>query len=177
VRSDIEGHYLRAATAIPELADRIEAARRVEPFYGMADVPNFFRKPFGPGWALVGDAGHHKDPTPAYGISDAFCDAELLAEAVHAGLTGVLMDTALADYEQQRNARAIPDHEETLMRSRLHSWNTPEMMGLRAALRDNPADTRDFLAVIAKAHPREAFFAPENLARIMRQAALAPRPL
>lgn len=56
----------------------------------MADLPNFFRRPYGPGWALIGDAGHHKDPTLARGISDAFCDADLLANAVDAGLSGQL---------------------------------------------------------------------------------------
>ena len=39
---------------------------------GATDIPNFFRKPYGSGWALVGDAGYHKDPYTAQGITDAF---------------------------------------------------------------------------------------------------------
>jgi hypothetical protein len=35
-------------------------------------LPNFFRRPCAPGWFLVGDAGYHKDPYMALGISDAF---------------------------------------------------------------------------------------------------------
>src|SRR5579859_5333356 len=55
-RSDIEGNYLKAIARIPQLAERIHNAHREARFYGMADLPNFLRKPYGPGWALVGDA-------------------------------------------------------------------------------------------------------------------------
>jgi flavin-dependent dehydrogenase len=79
---------------------------------GTADLPNFFRQAHGPGWALVGDAGYHKDPVLAQGISDAFRDAEVLAEAIDAGLSGVRpLEAALASYEQCRNAAAIPGYE------------------------------------------------------------------
>ena len=60
-RKDIEGHYLRAIELAPALAERLRGAKRVARFAGAA-VPNLFRKPYGPGWALVGDAGYNKDP-------------------------------------------------------------------------------------------------------------------
>ena len=44
-------------------------------------LPNHVRQAHGPGWALVGDAGYHRDPITGHGISDAFRDAELLADA------------------------------------------------------------------------------------------------
>lgn len=171
VRSDIEKHYFANAALMPEVADRLNNAKRAEKYYGMADVPSFFRKPYGKGWALVGDAGHHKDPLPAYGISDAFCDAELLAEAVHQGLSGEQpLEDALAQYEQQRNQRAIPDHELTVQRAHLEDWDAPEMRQLRAALRGNADDTAQYHAMIAKAIPAEQFLAPANIQRIMMQA-------
>ena len=49
-------------------------------------MPNHLRQPSGPGWALVGDAGYHRDAITGYGISDAFRDAELLATALDAAL-------------------------------------------------------------------------------------------
>jgi flavin-dependent dehydrogenase len=55
---------------------------------GTGDLPNFFSTPYGPGWALAGDAGYHRDPLTAQGISDAFRDAQLLSEAIDAGLAG-----------------------------------------------------------------------------------------
>jgi flavin-dependent dehydrogenase len=170
-RSDIEGNFLATMRLMPSLAERLSIAQRVEPFVGMADVPNFFRRPYGPGWALVGDAGHHKDPTLARGISDAFCDADLLATAVSQGLSGrQSMPEALAQYERLRNERAIPDNEFSLQRARLENWDSPDMLRLRAALRDNPEATGQFFAMMAKAIPQEEFFAPENIQRIMRQA-------
>ncbi|MGH8772529.1 MAG: hypothetical protein ACREV2_15340, partial [Burkholderiales bacterium] len=75
----MEGNFLRTLDLAPRLANRIRNGRRARHFVGTADLPNFFRKPYGPGWALVGDAGHHRDPCGGYGISDAFRDAELLA--------------------------------------------------------------------------------------------------
>jgi flavin-dependent dehydrogenase len=170
-RSDIAGNYRATLAQMPRLAERLPAAQQAERFVGMADVPNFFRRPYGAGWALVGDAGHHKDPTLARGISDAFCDADLLAEAVGAGLSGRrAMSEALARYEQQRNARAIPENEANLQSARLEGWDTPDVMRLRAALRDNPSDAGQFYAARLQVIPPEAFFAPQNLGRIIAQA-------
>ena len=170
-RGDIAGNYRATLAQMPALAERLPQARQAERFVGMADLPNFFRRPYGPGWALVGDAGHHKDPTLARGISDAFCDADLLAEAVDVGLSGRrAMSEALARYEQQRNARAIPENEANLQAATLEGWDTPEAMGLRAALRDNPAEAGQFYAARLQVIPPEAFFAPQNLGRIMAQS-------
>ena len=71
-RTDIEANYLATVDLAPSIAERVHAGRREGGFRAMADVPNLFRRPYGPGWALVGDAGYHKDPINAQGISDAF---------------------------------------------------------------------------------------------------------
>jgi 2-polyprenyl-6-methoxyphenol hydroxylase-like FAD-dependent oxidoreductase len=82
---------------------------------GTADVPNFFRKPWGPGWALVGDAGYMKDPTTGLGIADAFRDAALLAHALDETMSGrARAEDALAEYQSKRDAAAIPMYEITL---------------------------------------------------------------
>ncbi len=170
-RSDIAGNYRATLAQMPALAERLPAARQAERFVGMADLPNFFRRPYGPGWALVGDAGHHKDPTLARGISDAFCDADLLAEAIDAGLSGRrAIGEALAGYEQQRNARAIPENEANLQSARLEGWDAPDVLRLRAALRNNPLDTGLLYAARLQVIPPGEFFAPENLGRIIAQA-------
>jgi flavin-dependent dehydrogenase len=70
----------------------------------MAELPSFFRQPFGPGWALVGDAGHHKDPLVARGISDAWRDSQLLADAVITGWgEPAHLHSRLADYQRVRD--------------------------------------------------------------------------
>jgi flavin-dependent dehydrogenase len=74
----------------PALRERVEAARPEGRFHGWAGVPGYLRRPWGAGWALVGDAGYFKDPITAHGMTDALRDAELLAEA----LVRVLRDGA-----------------------------------------------------------------------------------
>jgi flavin-dependent dehydrogenase len=135
-RADIEGNFFRTLEQVPELAARVRAGNREERWYGTADLENFFRKPYGPGWALVGDAGYHKDPILAQGVSDAFRDAELLAEAIDAGLTGCTpLDDALAAYEERRNAIALPGYEQNCAAAAFLP-PPPEMFAERVALRD-----------------------------------------
>ena len=167
-RSNLEANYLQTFELFPSLHEKIAYAKREDRFYGMADLPNFFRKPFGPGWALVGDAGHHKDPLGAYGISDAFRDAELLAEAVDKGLSGQQdLEAALSEYEQRRNARAMPDYEVNCRLAALEGWNTPDFIRLRAALQTNEVDRIRYFKVIAKALSPNEFYTPENIQRIL----------
>jgi len=88
----------------PQLAERLRHARRASPVRGMLRQPNQVRQAFGPGWALVGDAGYHRDAVTAYGISDAFRDVELLAVALDQALRADAEETAaLARYQQQRD--------------------------------------------------------------------------
>jgi flavin-dependent dehydrogenase len=92
------------AEAAPELASRLRDARRTSPVRGALRLPNQVRQAFGPGWALVGDAGYHRDPITGHGISDAFRDAELLAVALDRALEGEVYETtALAGYQRQRD--------------------------------------------------------------------------
>jgi len=166
VRADIEGHFLRALELAPELHARVRDATRTDRFRGTAQLPNFHRRPHGEGWALVGDAGYHKDPILALGISDAFRDAELLADAVDAGLSGrAELGAALAGYEARRNETAAPGYASTLDFARLQPPDAA-MQQLLAALSSDQAQTdRFFGTVVGTVHP-SAFFTPENLASI-----------
>ena len=88
----------------PQLAGRLRHAHRTSPVQGMLRQPNQVRQAFGPGWALVGDAGYHRDAVTAHGISDAFRDAEFLAVALDQALSAGAEDsTALTRYQQQRD--------------------------------------------------------------------------
>jgi len=90
--------------AAPDLAARLRGARRTSPVRGASRLPNQVRQAFGPGWALVGDAGYHRDAVTGHGISDAFRDAELLAVALDGALRGDQYETAaLAGYQRHRD--------------------------------------------------------------------------
>jgi 2-polyprenyl-6-methoxyphenol hydroxylase-like FAD-dependent oxidoreductase len=164
VRVDIERSFLEAAALAPSLAERMRAGRRADRFFGTGDLPFFLRKPHGPGWALVGDAGYHKDPITAQGISDAFRDAELLAEAVDDGLGGRRpLEEALAGYERRRDEAALPLYDFTYDLAGLEPPG-PEMQALFGALRDDPERTSRFFGVVAGTVPPAEFFAPEGVA-------------
>ena len=90
--------------AAPDLGARVRTGLVTSPVRGCIAPPNHVRRAFGPGWSLVGDAGYHRDPITGHGITDAFRDAELLAEALGATLgEGVPEHAALAGYEHQRD--------------------------------------------------------------------------
>jgi flavin-dependent dehydrogenase len=113
-RKDVEANFFKILEMTPDIAERARAGKREERFQGTADQPNFFRKPYGPGWALVGDAGYHRDFVTGLGITDAFRDAELLSNALDEGLSSRRpMDEALAEYEAKRNKIAEPLYELT----------------------------------------------------------------
>jgi flavin-dependent dehydrogenase len=113
IRRSIAASFMDALEQVPRLAQRIRSGKQEERFYGTADLPNFFRKPYGPGWALVGDAGCHKDPCMALGICDAFRDAGLLARAIDEGLSGRQpLPVALGRYEEHGNAASIQLYRE-----------------------------------------------------------------
>jgi 2-polyprenyl-6-methoxyphenol hydroxylase-like FAD-dependent oxidoreductase len=172
VRADVEGSFLAALESAPSLAERVRAGRRAERFRGTSELPFFFRRPYGPGWALVGDAGYHKDPITAQGITDAFRDAELLAEAIDAGLSGRQpLDEALADYERSRNEAAMPIYEFTHQLAGLQPPGA-EMQELFAAIRDDQEQTDRFFGTIAGTVPLAEFFSPENLGLIMGRVAV-----
>ncbi len=95
------------ADTAPALAGRLDPHDRTEPVRGMLRMPNHFRQPSGPGWALVGDAGHHRDAITGHGISDAFRDADLLAGALDKALRDPAREGhALAAYGSTRDAMA-----------------------------------------------------------------------
>ena len=100
--------------AAPDLAARLRAGRRTSPVTGMLRAPNLLRRAHGPGWALVGDAGYHRDPVTGHGLSDAYRDAELLAAALDRALRGDTDDgTDLLGYQRQRDRALRPVFEVT----------------------------------------------------------------
>ena len=114
-----ESAYLADLATFAAVADVTDGGSREGRVLGMVELPNFFRVPFGPGWALVGDAGHHKDPAGARGISDALRDAELCALAVLRGFARGSLATELAVYQAARDRATMEVHEINVELARL----------------------------------------------------------
>jgi len=169
-RTNIESNYLRSLDLAPELAQRVHSGKREERFIGTADTANFFRKPYGPGWALVGDAGYHKDPATAQGITDSFRDADLLSQAIDDGFSGHRpLNDVLTDYEAKRNLAVMPMYEFTLQLANLAEPPADETRQLLIALRGKQTETNQFLGVWSGTVPIPEFFAPANLQRIFQK--------
>ena len=105
--ADREAGLTAGLRSWPELSDLLAGARRVGPIRTVANWDGFLRQAAGPGWVLLGDAGHFKDPTPAQGIADALRQAERLADAIEAGLGGATgLDAELEQWWRWRDRDA-----------------------------------------------------------------------
>ncbi|GAA4717584.1 NAD(P)/FAD-dependent oxidoreductase [Phytohabitans rumicis] len=165
-KTDIEGNYLKAIATAPEFAARVDAATRAERFAGMA-VPNFFRKPYGPGWALVGDAGYNKDFITAMGIQDAFRDAELCVTALDDSFSGRRpYDVAMSGYQAARDGQVLPMYEFTCELATLEP-PPPDLVQLLSAINGNQPAMDEFARMNAGVLSPADFFAPEHIDQMM----------
>ncbi len=168
-KTDAHSGYLRTVNEIaPDLGARMAGGRLVQKLKGAGNRPNFFRRPYGPGWALVGDAGVHKDPITAQGITDAFRDAELLADAIDAGFTGRKpIETALRTYEYKRNQALKPLYDFIVDHAAMEPFDDA-FQDVLAAMRGNQDAINQFFGVIQNTVPWDEFFSPSNLSQLMQ---------
>ena len=154
----------------PGFGERVRAASRASR-WRTGCASSFSRTPVGPGWALLGDAGLTMDPITAAGITNAFRDAALMAEAVDEGLRGD-MDTALAGFEERRDALSVPLYHFTCEMARLEP-PTQEIVDFFVGLGQSQEDADAYFGVFAQTVPVSEFFAPDNVKRISAAAAPA----
>ncbi|CAO5192629.1 FAD-binding domain-containing protein [Frankia sp. AiPs1] len=158
----------------PELgADLRARGRREEPFRAVRYPDNFYRRSHGPGWALVGDAGYHKDPLTARGITDAFVYGEILADQLHRGLSGAgPIDEAVADYARERDRDSAGSFALTVALSDLTL--PPLLAAVVTALSQSPRHLRRFFTMVGGGCSSEEFFDPGNLAELYDAAGTPP---
>ena len=130
------------AAASPSLAERLAGATPPAGVRSFPGLPGYLRRPWGPGWALVGDAGYWKDPISAHGLSDALRDAELLAGAVICAAADEPDAAAFGAYHRTRNRLSIPlfDVVDRLAGMR---WTDAEVPGLLLDLNTAMNDEMD----------------------------------
>ncbi|ATE55686.1 NAD(P)/FAD-dependent oxidoreductase [Actinosynnema pretiosum] len=151
VRADARAAHLDAlATTAPSVAAQLEGGEQVGRLVGTGDQRNFFREATGPGWALVGDAGHHLDTITARGITNAFTQADLLAGSVGDAPGD---QAALDGFAARRDEAMVDGYQATLALARLEV--TPARLALLRAVARRPEWTRDYFAVVAGLMPME----------------------
>lgn len=164
---DLESQFMQELDSnAASLSERLSRGTREERFRGTRSLPNYFRRAHGPGWALVGDAGYHRDPVTAHGISDAFRDAQALADAVDAGLGGpASLAQSLALYETERDTKSRENFDFTCM---VTDFEAPvELMPILSALQRDQNQTDRFFGVIAGSVPVSEFLSTSNLEALL----------
>jgi flavin-dependent dehydrogenase len=165
-KTDPEGNFLKTLDLAPEFADRVRAATRVERFTG-ASVPGYLRKPYGPGWLLVGDAAYTKDPITAQGILDAFHDAESAAAALHDTWSGTrTFEQAMSAGQAARDRRVMPIYEFTSQLATLEP-PPPELQQLFGQIHGNQAAMDAFVSITAATVSPAEFFDPAFLGPLL----------
>ena len=165
-KDDVEGNYLQMFDLAPEFAERIRGATREARFAGTA-VPNYFRKPYGPGWALVGDAGYNKDFITAQGITRRVPRRRAVRRPRSTSRSPVLapFDDAMGEYQSTRDEHVLPMFEFTCQLATLEP-PPPEMQQLLGAVHGNQEAMDGFARVNAGVTSPAEFFSEENVGRI-----------
>ncbi|MGH3311749.1 MAG: NAD(P)/FAD-dependent oxidoreductase [Streptomyces sp.] len=166
VRADADHAYLEQIRATaPALYERLQGKRRTERLRGTGHQENFFRCATGPGWALVGDAGHHKDSITARGITDAFLQAESLVEYISDGFADQGdLDAALRAYTRNRDDLMAEGYRAALSAAQLETH--PKRLSLLRAVQSDPELTSTYFDVFAGIKPTTALYTPRLLARL-----------
>jgi flavin-dependent dehydrogenase len=168
-KKDIEGNYLKTLELVPAFAERMRGAKREARLFG-AVLRNFFRKPYGPGWALVGDAAYHKDSITAQGITDAFREAERCADALHQVFSGTRpFDEAMAEYQQRRDQHVLPMYEFTCQLATLEP-PPPDLQSLIGAIHGRKEAMDAFVRMNAGTISPAEFFASSNIGALTAAA-------
>ena len=167
IRKDPEHNYMKVLDeCAPDLGKRVRAGKRVDDFIG-GYARDLFRKPYGEGWALVGDAGASYEFTSAHGITNAFRQAAELAEAVGDGLSGKRqMTVALSDFEKRRDEVEGAFYDFTYQQATLDP-PTAEALQLFGTIHKSQEATNAFLGLFAQTTSPGEFFSPANLGKLM----------
>lgn len=166
VRADAERAYLhQIRVTAPGVREALSGKARTERLRGTGHQENFFRQAAGPGWALVGDAGHHKDSITARGITDAFLQAESLAAHAGDALSGETdLDEALSAYARERDELMAESYQAALSAARLEIH--PKRLSLLRAVQSDPGLTSTYFDIFAGIRPATALYTPQLLARL-----------
>jgi len=151
-RGDRDAIYLSDIRSCPPLAAAFGNNRPVTRIRALTRARYFFRVAAGPGWALAGDAGHHKEFFTGLGISDALRDGAALASAAVEGT-----DLATVRYWRRRDAVRVGMHRWGEELGAADNVSALERMVARRA-RSEPAMLSRLGAVIDGVLPASALF-------------------
>src|SRR5271166_5497689 len=143
-RSDPEGYWRRKLAEHPGLRRRVAGASAGTKLRSTGETPAFFRASSGPGWALVGDAGHFKDPVTGQGMRDAMFAGRTLAEHVLPALDDPdAVDLATRTWEAASDRECLPAYHFANTDTRVERQSATLCEVLRDASRSTDPDVGD----------------------------------
>lgn len=183
VRSDrvnIEGdatrYYLGMLESFAGVARRLEGARRVDEVVGLKRVANRYLDAGGPGWALVGDALHHKDPVDGQGIYDALLESKILAEELLAWRAGEHgWEELLARYDRRVREGTYDMFMATMQRLRRELYDEPPALVMKTLMRWMLSDAeyqRRFISFLCRGLPPATWLTPGVMGRAIARGML-----
>jgi flavin-dependent dehydrogenase len=169
-RKDVEGNYHATLDLFPGIGEMVRSGERVERFYAFSNSHQWMRVPYGPGWCLLGDSSHLKDPVAGIGITDSFRSAEVLVETIHDVLSGNRPEAeAFADYQAWRDDTFTEAFGQHLKAAQLNLFPA-EILHIIEACKYNDKNRVAFFGLLGALTPMREFFTPENCARILADA-------
>ena len=161
---------------LPEMSRRMQNARLDGKVIGVKGVDNYFRKPYGPGWSLTGDAGYLKDPSTGLGIGDALAQAFMLAEALGAWFDGADWEASMSAFQLKRDQVMKPLYDATLDFTRMRDIGPTEQNLLKAVLLSPSTARAVAYAMVAQLPSLLSPRAYGQTAYISKMFAPAPEP-
>lgn len=149
--------YMESLKRIPEAWKRLQGAKQVTELEGIRPIENGYREAYGPGWALVGDAFHYKDPLDGQGIYDALTETKILAEVIGQWKRHeISWERAGATYKERAFAATYPMFNMTTARVQREMHTFPPNLVINTILRwmlTDPTYQATFLGILARAVP------------------------
>lgn len=176
LEGDATAFYLRTLASLPGVARRIEGARRVTEVVGLRRVANRYLDAGGPGWVLVGDALHHKDPVDGQGIYDALLETKILAEELRTWRAGEqTWDELLARYDRRVREGTHGMFMATMERLRRELYEEPPVIVLKTLMRWLLHDAEyqhRFLSFLCRSAPPDRWLTPGLMGRAVARGML-----
>jgi hypothetical protein len=168
IQGDAQRYYIDTLRSVPTLGRLLGEARQISDVIGVKRIGNGYRQASGPGWALVGDAAHYKDPADGQGIYDALLGAKLLADALGPWLAGERSwEAATAEYQRTLHDATHPMFLETVGRLRRELYEEPPPIIIKTLIRwmmTDPVYQGRFMNYLGRTIPVTGWSSPQLIA-------------
>ncbi len=152
----------------PEIGAIVEQSTSNSNIIGTNKMASFIRNASGEGYALVGDAASFKDQCTASGMTHAFRDAELIADAIAEGISSNgNLDASLKKYARRRHLDTWRYQEFVSKTAEMNPASAYELQ-IFEALSKNSEQADRFIAMYGDTLPVRDFYTEKNIKAVLK---------